>query len=146
VQLEVARPAIFSTIRRGFRGREDGTITKFLAFGLADGRGDLGAWYGDRFGALGHDPLVREHVFGTTVGQRVPVGYLASIPGPDQEAYDWLLELWFDGNDAAAAFLAGDAFRAMWDELSGASSQTIGGLFRGQERLMISDPLPHRDE
>jgi hypothetical protein len=39
VQLDVARPAVFSTIRRGYRGREDGTITKFLAFGAADGAG-----------------------------------------------------------------------------------------------------------
>jgi hypothetical protein len=144
-QLDVARPAVFSTIRRGYRGREDGTITKFMAFGFADDRTGIASWYRGRFAGLGEDPRVREHVFGTGVGKRVPVGYLATIPGEAQEAYDWLLELWFDSNENALGFLGDDDFGAMWRELSATSRHTIGGLFRGQERVMISDPLPHRD-
>jgi len=144
-QLDVAQPAVFSTIRGGYRGRDDGTITKFMAFGLAGGA-DLGDWYRSTFGDLGQDPRVREHVFGTSVGRRVPVGYLGSIPAGDQELYDWLLELWFDSNDAALGFLGEDAFRNVWSELGERSSEVIGGLFRGQERVLISDPLPHRDD
>ncbi len=143
-QMDVAQPAVFSTIRGGYRGRPDGTITKFLAFGLAGGK-RVGGWYRERFGKLGQDPRVREHVFGTSVGRRVPVGYLGLIPGEDQELYDWLLELWFDSNEDAIAFLGEDAFTSMWDELRAESTEAIGGVFRGQERVMISDPLPHRD-
>jgi hypothetical protein len=96
LQLEVAHPAVYSMVRRGYRGRADGTISKFMAYGMADAGAGIGAWYTERFGALGRHPVVREHVFGTTVGRRVQVGYLASIPGPDQIAYDWNLELWFE--------------------------------------------------
>jgi hypothetical protein len=144
VQLDVARPAVFSAVRGGYRGRPDGTITKFLAFGLAGGR-DLGNWYRGRFGALGGDPRVREHVFGTGVGRRVPVGYLGSIPAPEQELYDWLLELWFDSNEEALGYLGGDDFSSMWEQLGGESTLAIGALFRGQERVLVCDPLPHRD-
>jgi hypothetical protein len=145
-QLEVASPAVFSPVRRGYLGREDGTISKFMAYGLAELGAGIGRWYRERFGALGLDPLVREHVFGTTVGKRVQVGYLASIPGADQLAYDWNLELWFDSNAAAGAFLESPPFHEMWRELASVTSRTVAALFRGQERVMISDPLEHRDE
>jgi hypothetical protein len=145
-QLEVASPAVFSTLRRGYLGREDGTISKFMAFGMAESGAGIGSWYGERFGSLGRHPLVREHVFGTTLGKRVQVGYLASIPGADQLAYDWNLELWFDSNADAGAFLESDSFQAMWRELESVTSRTVAALFRGQERVMISDPLEHKDE
>jgi hypothetical protein len=89
---------------------------------------------------------VREHIFGTTVGKRVEVGYLATIPGPDQLAYDWNLELWFDSNEDAHAFLALEGFGSMWAELGSVTSSRVAALFRGQERLMISDPIEHRDD
>jgi hypothetical protein len=89
---------------------------------------------------------VRQHLFGTTLEQRVQVGYLATIPGPDQLAYDWNLELWFDSNDDAHAFLGSDAFHGMWEDLGSVTSGRVAALFRGQERVMILDPLDHRDE
>ena len=143
-QLDVAKPAMFSAIKGGYHGRDDGTITKFLAFGLADGK-DLGGWYRERFGALGRDESLRAHVFGAGVGKRVPVGYFGSIPGKDQELYDWLLELWFDSNEDAHAFLADDGFGSMWEAVGGESSEVLGVLVRGQERVLISDPVPYRD-
>jgi hypothetical protein len=145
-QLDVANPAVFSTVRGGFRGRGDGTISKFMAFGTALAGAEIGPWYRERFGKLGLDPVVREHVFGVTVGRRVQVGYLASIPGADQLAYDWNLELWFDSNAEAHGFLESDGFQSMWSDLAGATSDRVAALFRGQERLMISDPLEHRDD
>jgi hypothetical protein len=146
-RLAVADPARFSTISGGYPGHEDGTITKWLAYGLAeDGADRIGGWYRDRFGGLGQDSRVREHVFGTGVGRRVQVGYLASIPGPEQHAYDWLLELWFDSNADANAFLGSEGFLAMWEELGSVTNDRVAALFRGQERVMISAPLEHRDE
>lgn len=143
----VADPARFSPISRGYASREDGTITKWLAYGMAEqGANQIGDWYGERFGGLGQDPLLREHVFGTGVGRRVQVGYLAMIPGPEQLAYDWLLELWFDTNADARDFLASEPFAAMWAELGSVTSTRVAALFRAQERVMISDPVVHRDE
>lgn len=146
-RLPVSHPATFSTIGRGYAGREDGTITKWLSYGMAEqDPSHLGAWYHERFAGLGDDPRVREHVFGTSVGRRVQVGYLATIPGADQLAYDWLLELWFDSNAEARDFLGSELFATMWQELDSVTSSRVAALFRGQERVIISDPLPHRDE
>jgi hypothetical protein len=145
-QLDVAQPAVFSPARRGYRGREDGTISKFMAYGLARSGAEIGSWYRDGFGELGLDPRVREHIFGVTVGRRVQVGYLATIPGPDQLAYDWNLELWFDSNPDADAFLRSAPFERMWTALAEETTDRVAALFRGQERLMISDPLEHHDE
>lgn len=146
VQLDVASPAVFDVVRGGFRGREDGTITKLMAYGTAEAGAGVGTWYRERYGDLGLDPRVREHLFGTSVGKRVPVGYLATIPGPDQLAYDWGLELWFDTNADARAFLDTDQFGAMWEDLGSVTAERVAALFRGQERVMISDPLEHHDE
>jgi hypothetical protein len=145
-QLDVAEPAVFSPARRGYRGRQDGTISKFMAYGMAPAGAEIDPWYRDRFGGLGLDPLVREHVFGVTVGRRVQVGYLASIPGPDQRAYDWNLELWFDSNEDAQTFLSSESFERMWSALGDKTSDRVAALFRGQERLLISDPLEHHDD
>jgi hypothetical protein len=144
-QFDVARPAVFSTVRRGYRARRDGTNSKFMAFGFAEAGAGIADWYRERFAGLGADTLVREHVLGTTLGKRVPVGYLGQIPGPDQHLYDWNLELWFDSNEDAQTFLASDAFGSMWEQLGGVTSDRVAALFRGQERVMISDPLPHKD-
>ena len=147
VRLGVAEPARFSAIDRGYAGRKDGTITKWIALGMAnDGVSEVGAWYGERFAGLGLDPRVREHVVGSSVGRRVHVGYLGSIPAPEQLAYDWLVEIWFDSNSGAVAFLGSEGFRAMWEELGRVTNNRVAALFRGQERLMISDPLEHNDE
>jgi len=145
-QFEVANPAQFSTFQRGYRAREDGTITKFIAFGLAKDPAGIKDWYAGRFADLGQDPLVREHVFGTTVGRTIEVGYVARLPNEHMTSYDWNLELWFDSNADAHAFLESDGFKAYFDELKGASTETLAGLFRGQEMLVSNTALPHRDE
>lgn len=145
VQLEVARPACFSTFARSYRGRADGTLFKLLAFGRSEASG-LGAWYRDGFGPLGEDPRVREHIFGTTLGRRLSIGYLSSLPGASQRSYDWVLELWFDDAMSAGSFLAGQHFGAMWSALTGRSTDVVAALFRGQEMLVAMDPVPHRDD
>ena len=146
VPLPVVQPASFDVVRGGFRGRPDGTITKLMAYGMAPAGAAVGEWYRSRYRDLGTDPRVREHLFGTTVGRRVQVGYLATIPGAEQVSYDWSLELWFDTNEDARAFVDSTPFRTMWDDLGQVTSGRVAALFRGQERVMISDPLEHRDE
>lgn len=96
IQLEVAQPAAVSTVGRGYRNSDNGTIVKFVAYGLAKEPDSMGSWYRDSFAELGQDDRVREHVFGTTVGKKVQVGYLITLPAEHQQSYDWLLELWFD--------------------------------------------------
>lgn len=146
VRLPVARAAEFSTIHRGYTAREDGTISKFVAMGL-DGEGrDLATWYPERYGDLGSDPSVRQHVFGTTLGRTIPVGMLSSLPAPGQTSYDWNLELWFDSNEEALAYLGGEAFTSMWRELASSSTDTAAALVRGQEMLVSNVALPHRDD
>jgi hypothetical protein len=104
VQLDVAQPAAFSTVRRRYRSSENGTIVKFLAYGMAKEPGSIGSWYRESFAGLGQDGRVREHVFGTTVGKKVQVGCLNTLPAEHQQSYDWLLELWFDDAADANAF------------------------------------------
>ncbi len=146
-QFEVSQPAQFSTFRRGYRAREDGTISKFIAFGMAnDGAAAIKDWYAQRFADLGLHPLVREHIFGTTVGKTIPVGYVSTLPAEGQTSYDWNLELWFDSNADALTYLSSAPFREMFDQLRGASNDTVAGLFRGQEMLMLNTALPHRDD
>ncbi|NJN81231.1 MAG: hypothetical protein HC802_02375, partial [Caldilineaceae bacterium] len=65
---------------------------------MADDKMPSGNWYAERFSDLGQDPLVREHVFGTTVGKTIEIGYVATLPAAQQVSYDWNLELWFDSN------------------------------------------------
>ncbi len=145
-QFEVAQPAQFSTVKRGYRAREDGTISKFIAFGMASEGAKVGKWYAKRFSKLGHDPLVREHVFGTTVGKVIKNGYVGRLPSPGMGAYDWNLELWFDENADALSFLKSKPFNHMFSELMSVSSNTVAGLFRGQEMLMLNTAKPHKDE
>jgi len=145
VQLPVAKPACFSTVARGYRGAADGAIYKLLAYGMTERKQEIAEWYQRRFGDLGQDPLVREHVFGATVGKTLRIGYLSSLPGPMQRAYDWLLELWFDTPADAARFLGGERFAAMWRELRDCSTEVLAAVFRGQEMLVAMDPVPHAD-
>jgi hypothetical protein len=145
-QFDVARPAHFSTVRRGYRARPDGTITKLIAFGMANDRGGIKDWYAKRFSSLGKDPLVREHVFGTTVGKTISLGYVGTLPSAGQVSYDWNMELWFDSNKDAHACLGSAPFNDMFSELRSVSSDTLAGLFRGQEMLMLNTARPHRDE
>jgi len=146
VQLEVAHPAIFSTFARGYRDRADGTLVKFLAFGLNAGSDGLGHWYREQYQRLGQDLRVREHIFGTTVGKKLQIGYLSSLPGPTQTSYDWILELWFDDAVNAGAFLDGEVFSSMWSKLCGRSRDVVAALFRSQEMLVMVDPVAHQDD
>jgi hypothetical protein len=145
-QFDVAQPAQFSTFRRGYRARPDGTISKFIAFGMANDGAKIKDWYAQRFAGLGKDPLVREHVFGTTVGKTIELGLVGRLPNAQQVSYDWNLELWFDSNADAHAYLGSKPFLDMFSQLRAVSSNTLAGLFRGQEMLMLNTALPHRDE
>ena len=78
-QFDVAQPAVFSTIRRGYRARPDGTITKLIAFGMANNKATIKNWYARKYGKLGMDPLVREHTFGIGVG-KVQVSSAIRVP------------------------------------------------------------------
>jgi hypothetical protein len=133
-------------VRRGYRARPDGTITKFIAFGMANDRATIKQWYAKRFAGLGNHPLVREHLFGTTVGKTIRLGYIATLPGEHQVSYDWNLEFWFDSNSDAQTYLASKPFTEMFSQLCAVSSNTLAGLFRGQEMLMLNIAQPHRDE
>lgn len=145
-QLPVANPAVFSTVRRGYRSRPDGTHIKLLAFGTAKEPTGIAAWYLQRFGELGLDPRVREHVFGASLGRVIQVGLLSTIPGPGQAHYDWLLELWFDDAAAANEYFDTDKFNDMWSALGEASTARTATLVRSQERIVIADPIEHRDD
>lgn len=144
-QFDVAEPARFSTFRRGYRARPDGTHLKFIAFGMAKDRAGMKDWYAAKFSSLGQDPRLREHVFGTTVGRTIKLGYIATLPSANQVSYDWNLELWFDSNADALSYLASPGFTAMFGELRAASTDTLAGLFRGQEMLMHNTAMAHRD-
>ena len=89
---------------------------------------------------------MREHVFGTTVGKTISLGYVGTLPSAGQLSYDWNLELWFDSNEDAHAYLGSAPFKDMFSELRAVSSDTLAGLFRGQEMLMLNTARPHRDE
>ena len=143
VQYDVARPANFSTFRRGYRGGRDGTIVKFLAYGT--GGLDLQAWYGERHAELGRDERLREHIFGTTLSRRLEVGCAAVIPGPGQIALDWVQELWFDDTASALAFLADAPFLAVWNALAAPSGEIRSALYRGQEMLVADTAIAHDD-
>lgn len=144
-QFDVVNPAQFSTFRRGYRNRADGTITRFIAFGNSK-QTALASWYADRFADLGEHELLREHVFGTTVGKVISTGMAGTLPNPGQTSYDWNLELWFDSNADANVFLAQEPFASMFKTLSDISTDTLAGLFRGQEMLILNTAIPHRDE
>jgi hypothetical protein len=145
-RLPVTTRAPFSVDHRGYVGRPDGTITRWFAMGTTDDPPALAAWYRDTFADLGQAAQVREHVFGTTVGRTLKVGLRSSLPSDTQEAYDWVQELWFESNDEARAFLAGDAFGGLWSQLRDRSGAVRSVLVRGQEMLVQNDALPHRDD
>lgn len=145
-QFEVQDPARFSTFQRGYRARGDGTITRFIAFGMAKDRAGIKDWYASRFADLGRHLLLREHVFGTTVGKTIEFGLVGRLPNDTMLSYDWNLELWFDSNADAHTFLGSDPFMSMFAELRSVSTNTLAGLFRGQEMLMLNKALPHRDD
>jgi hypothetical protein len=145
-RFEVARPAVFSTFRRGYAARPDGTITRFIAFGMAKDAAGIGDWYAARFAALGEHPLLREHRFGTSVGRTIELGMVGRLPNEHMLSYDWNLELWFDSNADAHTFLSSEPLLGMFGALREASTDTLGGLFRGQEMLVQNMALPHRDD
>jgi len=145
-QFEVAHPAQFSTVRRGYRARADGTITKLIAFGMAKDRTGIKDWYAKQLSDLGQDPRVREHVFGTTVGKTIEFGYVGRLPSSGQLSYDWNMELWFDSNQDAHAYLNTSSFTDMFSKLRSVSTDTLAGLFRGQEMLILNTARAHRDD
>ena len=144
---EVSQPASFNPLRRGFMHRNDGTISKFLAFGTSKAGDGIGDWYASEFSNLGLCSAARGHVFGTTLGRRLQVGRLITIPGEaGQVLYDWALELWFDDNPTARQFLDGPEFVQMWSALERESTNVSAALYRGQEMLIVADPIPHVDD
>lgn len=146
-RLPVMQPARFSTMARGYPGNTDGTHVKFLAYGEARQGAEVAQWYRAECANLGEDAALREHVFGTTLGRSLRIGYLSSLPGPEQKSYDWNLELWFDDRASALSFLATPRFRQMWTELAiGRSTSVTAALVRGQEMLISMKPVPHLDE
>lgn len=145
VQLPVAVPAQFSTVRRGYRGSPDGTHVKLLAFGFAADPTRLASWYRQACESLGEDQAVREHIFGTRLGRTLQIGYLASIPAPGQLSYDWNLELWFDDRPQAEEFLRSRPFLKAWTELKARSSGVLAALVRSQEMLVSMDPVDHSE-
>jgi hypothetical protein len=145
-QFDVARPAQFSTFQRGYRARKDGTITKFIAFGMARDKAGIKDWYTVNLGTLGENPLVREHVFGVSVGKVIKLGMVGTLPAEGQLLYDWNMELWFDSNDDAIAYLDSPEFKTAFGQLRDVSTDTLAGLFRGQEMLILNTALPHVDE
>ena len=145
-QFAVAEPAQFSTLQRGYRGREDGTITRFIAFGMARDRSKIKDWYAERYADLGQHPLLREHIFGTGVGKVIEFGEVGRLPNENQLSYDWNLELWFDSNADAHSFLSDSPFNDMFSSLRAESTDTLGGLFRGQEMMVLNKAIPHRDD
>lgn len=145
-QFDVAQPAQFSTFQRGYRARKDGTITKFIAFGMAKDKAGIKDWYARTLGDLGKNPLVREHVFGTSVNKIIKLGMVGTLPSEGQLLYDWNMELWFDSNADAIAYLDSAEFKEKFGALRDQSTDTLAGLFRGQEMLMLNTALPHRDE
>ena len=146
-QFEIADPARFSTFQRGYKARQDGTITRFIAFGMAkQGPAAIRDWYAARFADIGKHPLLREHIFGTSVGKVIEFGLVGRLPNDDMLSYDWNLELWFDSNQDAHSFLSSEPFTSMFADLRAASTDTLAGLFRGQEMLMLNKALRHRDD
>ena len=113
---------------------------------MANDSAGIADWYSGRFADLGRHPLLREHIFGTTVGKTIEFGVVGRLPNAAMLSYDWNLELWFDSNADAHTFLSTEPFGSMFKELRAVSSQTLGGLFRGQEMLMLNKALPHRDD
>ena len=72
---------------------------------------------------------------------------MIAIPGEDgQVLYDWALELWFDDNPTARQFLDGPEFVQMWSALERESTNVSAALYRGQEMLIVADPIPHVDD
>ena len=72
---------------------------------------------------------------------------VGTLPSEGQLLYDWNMELWFDSNEDAIAYLEfGRVQGSRSAKLRDASTDTLAGLFRGQEMLMLNTALPHRDD
>jgi uncharacterized protein (TIGR02118 family) len=136
-QLPVTTPACFDIVTGGFAGSDDGTITKVMAYGAARDSGLVEA-YAARFGELGLDDRVRQHILGAGRGEVIRPGRI-SVPAPHDVVHDWSLELWFDDAATAEAFLDESAFAEAWAWLDGHSSTSFLGVFCSQE-LFFSTP------
>ena len=114
---------------------------------MAKDKAGIKDWYAKRFADLGKNPLVREHVFGTTVGKTIKLGY----GGHAAERRPALLRLEPRAvvrlqRRRASPISTRPEFNDMFAELRDASTDTLAGLFRGQEMLMLNTALPHRDD
>ena len=146
-QFDVAQPAQFSTFQRGYRARADGTITKFIAFGMAKDKAGIKDWYAKTLGDLGKNRArPRARLRHDAWARRSSSAWWARCRREGQLSYDWNLELWFDSNADAIAYLNSAEFKEKFQKLKDASTDTLAGLFRGQEMLMLNTALPHRDE
>lgn len=65
----------------------------------------MGDWYAANLADLGKNDLVRERVFGRSVDKVIKLGMVGTLPSEGQLLYDWNMELWFDSNADAIAYL-----------------------------------------
>lgn len=145
--LDVARPAIFNTLKRGYTSSEDGTIVKFLAFGMSENGPQIADWYCETYADLGQDQRLRQHICGKSIGRKLQVGRLLTIPGEEgQLLYDWALEFWFGNVAEAHDFLNDVPFLAMWQAIEERCSDISASLYRGQEMLIAANPAHHHDD
>ena len=145
-QFDVAQPAEFSTFRRGYRARPDGTITKLIAFGMAKDRAGIKDWYAKRFAGLGQDPLVREHVFGTTVGKTISSAMSARCRAPASSPTTGTSSSGSTPMRTRTPTWRRRRSTTCSPSCATVSTDTLAGLFRGQEMLMLNTARPHRDE
>ena len=145
-QFDVASPAQFQHLSARLQGAQRRHNHPLHRLRHGQGPGWDQGLVRQAFADLGKHPLLREHVFGTTVNKVIKFGMVGKLPNEEMLSYDWNLELWFDSNEEARTFLSSEPFTSMFTELRNVSAQTLGGLFRGQEMLMLNKALPHRDD
>lgn len=99
IQLEVAQPAAVSTVGRGYRNSDNGTIVKFVAYGLAKEPDSMGSWCcgstrGRRRRLLRHG---RVQLYVVTAGRRRhrPAG--RAVPGAGDAHEEWPSTIATDG-------------------------------------------------
>ena len=146
-QFDVAQPAQFSTFQRGYRragptGRSRNSSPS--------------AWPRTRPASRTGTPRpsaisARTASCASTCSARAwarrsSSAWSGTLPSEGQLLYDWNLELWFDSNEDAIAYLNSAEFKEKFAKLKDASTDTLAGLFRGQEMLMLNTALPHRDD
>jgi hypothetical protein len=92
---------------------------------MAKDKAGIGDWYAANLGDLGKNDLVREHVFGRSVDKVIKLGMVGTLPSEGQLLYDWNMELWFDSNADAIAYLNSPEFKAKFGALRDRSTDTL---------------------